>query len=122
MCTASGSLDHRTMGPKTFAKLLVPVSLTWWKKLFEEFDDCLVKHLCKPVGGGIVRSWSYILYSILVADPVEWLAHKLSAIVMDDPLGNTKSMYDMVFDEVNNIGRFNFDEGTSSVYFESNWL
>ena len=29
---------------------------------------------------------------------------------MDDPPGNTKSMYDIVFDEVNNIGSFNFDE------------
>ena len=29
---------------------------------------------------------------------------------MDDPLGNTKSVDDMVFDEANNIGSFNFGE------------
>jgi len=37
---------------------------------------------------------------------------------MDDPLGNTKSMYDMVFDKVNNIGSFNSMSGTTSAYFE----
>jgi len=38
------------------------------------------------------------------------LAHKLETIVMDDPPGDTKSMDDMVSDEINNIGSFNFSK------------
>jgi len=38
------------------------------------------------------------------------LARKLRTIVMNDPPGDTKSVDDMVFDEVNNIGGFNFSE------------
>ena len=29
---------------------------------------------------------------------------------MDDPPGDTKLMYDVVLDEVNNVGSFNFSE------------
>jgi len=38
------------------------------------------------------------------------LARKLRTVVMDDPSGYTKSMDDMVFDEVNNVSRFNFSK------------
>jgi len=34
----------------------------------------------------------------------------LGTIIMDDPPGDTKSMDDMVFDEVDHIGGFNFSE------------
>ena len=38
------------------------------------------------------------------------IGSQIEDIVIDDPPGDTKSMYDMVFDEANNIGSFNFDE------------
>jgi len=37
------------------------------------------------------------------------LVRKLRVVIMNDPLGGTKSVDDM-FDEVNNIGGFNFSE------------
>jgi len=37
---------------------------------------------------------------------------------MDDPSRDTKSMDDMVFDEVNNIGDFNLSERYPSAHFE----
>ena len=45
------------------------------------------------------------------------MAHKLRSIVMDDPPGDTKSVDDMVFDEVNNIAGYNFGERYSFTLF-----
>ena len=38
------------------------------------------------------------------------LAYKMGTIIVDDPSGNTKSVDDMVFDEVNYVNGFNFGE------------
>ena len=59
-----------------------------------------------------------ILNSVLITKLIELLARKLWSTVMDDPSGDTKSMDDMVFDEVNNIGDFNLSERYPSAHFE----
>ena len=51
-----------------------------------------------------------ILYVVFVAESKEWLGYKLGTIVVNDPPGNTKSVNDMVFDEIDHISYFNLYE------------
>ena len=51
-----------------------------------------------------------MLNSVFITKLIECLALRLKTIVMDDPSGDTKSVDDIVFDEVNNIICFNFSE------------
>ena len=46
----------------------------------------------------------------IYAEPIEYLAYELGTVVVDDPSRDTKSMDDMVFDEINHIRGFNFNQ------------
>ena len=60
--------------------------------------------------GGIISSWSHILNSVFIAEPIEYLACKLGTVIMDDLPRDTESMDDMVFDEINHVGSFDFNQ------------
>jgi len=45
------------------------------------------------------------------------LARKFETIIMDDSPGDTKSMDDMAFNEVNNVGSFNISNWYSFLPF-----
>ena len=58
----------------------------------------------------VVSSWNYILNLVLVGEPIERLACVLGTIVVDGPSWFTKSVNDMMSDEVDHVGGFNFSE------------
>ena len=47
---------------------------------------------------------------VLVAELIGYLACKLGTVVMNNPPGDTKSMDDMVFNEVNHVENFDFNK------------
>jgi len=58
----------------------------------------------------IVSNCSHILNPVLVTGLIEWLACKLGTIVVDGPPADTKSVDDLVFDEVDHINDLNFSK------------
>ena len=47
---------------------------------------------------------------VLITKLIEYLAHELGTVIMDDPPRDTKSMDDMVFDKINHVKSFNFHQ------------
>jgi len=47
---------------------------------------------------------------VLIAEPIERLTCELRIIVVDDPSRDTKSVDDMMSDEVDHVGGFNLSE------------
>jgi len=62
-----------------------------------------------PLAAGCMQSKSHSIFSIC-RKPKEWLAYELRTIVVDDPPWNTKSMNDVLFNEVNRVNGFNFSK------------
>ena len=73
---------------------------------------------CQAISGRVISSWCHILNLVTITEPIEYLACKLGTVIMDDPPRDTKSMDDIVFDEINHVESFDFNQCIASAYFE----
>ena len=49
---------------------------------------------------------------------IEYLAHELGTVIMDDLPRDTKPINDMVFDEINHVESFGFNQWYGFCHFE----